>query len=75
MAVWQNTTWTGNLTKTGTTIQEFKQTPSQYSNKIDANGLVNLIFYSAASDGTKASSVSIDYTNITLTARVPFPTI
>ncbi|GED50455.1 glycerophosphodiester phosphodiesterase family protein [Carnobacterium maltaromaticum] len=69
MAVWQNTIWTGNVTKTGTTIQEFKQTPSQYSNKIDANGLVNLIFYSTASDGTVASSVSIDYTSIDLTVK------
>ncbi|CCO12697.2 glycerophosphoryl diester phosphodiesterase family protein [Carnobacterium maltaromaticum LMA28] len=69
MAVWQNTIWTGNVTKTGTTIQEFKQTPSQYSNKIDANGLVNLIFYSTASDGTVTSSVSIDYTSIDLTVK------
>ncbi|MFS7391720.1 glycerophosphodiester phosphodiesterase family protein [Carnobacterium maltaromaticum] len=69
MAVWQNTIWTGNVTKTGTTIQEFKQIPSQYSNKIDANGLVNLIFYSTASDGTVASSVSIDYTSIDLTVK------
>lgn len=69
MAVWQNTIWTGNVTKTGTKIQEFKQTPSQYSNKIDANGLVNLIFYSTASDGTVASSVSIDYTSIDLTVK------
>ena len=69
MAVWQNTIWTGNVTKTGTMIQEFKQTPSQYSNKIDSNGLVNLIFYSAASDETTASSVSIDYASIDLTVK------
>lgn len=53
-------------------LSEHTVTPNTY---IDANGLLNIITYAEASNGTVASSVLVDYANITITARVPFSKI
>lgn len=42
---------------------------------IDSAGVINTIVYTDSSNGTIPSTVSIDYTNITITARVPFSKI
>lgn len=42
---------------------------------IDSSGVINTIVYTDSSNGTIPSTVSIDYTNITITARVPFSKI
>lgn len=41
-------------------------------NRITSDGYLCMLAHAEASDGTTASAVSIDYANITLTARVPF---
>lgn len=66
--------WGATVTSSGTNIVERSITSANDSTPIymTADGYYYFITYAEASDGTKASSVSIDYTNITLTARVPF---
>lgn len=42
---------------------------------LTSDGFYYFVTYAEASDGTKASSVSTDYSSITITARVPFSKI
>ena len=64
-------------TITGTIIQNAGNSLSgDYMNAFfTKNGLLNVVAYANASSESVNSVVSIDYTSITLTARVPFSTI
>lgn len=69
--------WGATFTSTGPNIVERTITSANDSTPVymTNEGFYYFISYAEASDGTKASSVSIDYTNITITARVPFSKI
>lgn len=69
--------WGATVTSSGANIVERSITSANDSTPIymTADGYYYFITFAEASDGTKASAVSIDYTNITITARVPFSKI
>lgn len=69
--------WGASFTSSGPNIVERTITSANDSTPVymTADGLYYFVSYAEASDGTKASSVSIDYTSIIITARVPFSKI
>lgn len=71
------TNWGATVTSSGPDIVERSITSANASTPVylNADGFYHFITYAANGDGTTASSVSIDYTNITITARVPFSKI
>ena len=69
--------WVATATSTGNTIIERSIRSANISTPayLNADGFYYFVTYAEASNATTASSVSIDYTNITITARVPFSKI
>ncbi|MFS6999537.1 hypothetical protein, partial [Carnobacterium maltaromaticum] len=66
--------WGTTVTSTGNNILERGIGSANTSTPayLNADGFYYFVTYAEASNATTASSVSIDYTNITITARVPF---
>lgn len=65
---WNGSEWKGTALVSGTTV---KQAIESINNEnIDEFGFVNVLAYTAASNGTTASSVSIDYTSLDITFLV-----
>lgn len=69
--------WVATNKSTGNSIIERLIVSTSISTPayLNADGFYYFVVYANSSDGTIASSVSIDYTNITITARVPFSKI
>lgn len=69
--------WGTTATSSGTTISQ-RIIPSANASTpvyLNPNGLYYFAVYAPPSDGVSASSVSIDYSSITLTVRIPYSKI
>ncbi|MBP1046402.1 hypothetical protein I6N96_08900 [Enterococcus sp. BWM-S5] len=60
--------WTGSAVVSGTTVKQATETIDAAN--IDDQGFISVIAYTAASDATKASAVSIDYPSLDITFLV-----
>lgn len=72
-----NSSWGATTTSSGTAIVRRVITSANTSTPVylNQNGLYCFLVYGMPSDDSVLSSVSIDYTSITITARVPFSKI
>lgn len=69
--------WGASTTSSGANITQRIITSNNASTPayLTSDGFYYFVIYAEASDGTKASTVSTDYSSITITARVPFSKI
>ena len=73
---WRSDTnvWYGNWTYNNTVVTQHLISSTSPSNNIDANGMIHLMAYTAASNGTIASNLITDYVHLELQLTADYKT-